>query len=318
MAAAKLDQRDVRIDPLLSSISIAFKNAAYIASEVAPVIPSAFDGGKFTQYNQADWFRDEAGKRGAGARAKRGDFGITFATYFCEEVAFAREIPDEIRRNAMDPIRPDQDASNYATDKVLLSKEVRVAAKFNTAANWATGHSVTLAGATQWSDYSASDPIGDIEAGVDKIKSKTGKKPNVMIVPASVWKSLKHHPDIVDRIKYSQRGIVTVELLAELVEIERILKAEAIVTASNEGVAAGAETYSYVWGKDVWLGYITPNPGIQEPTAMYQFAVNGVTGRAVRRWREEPEHQDVIEAYELVDEHIVSTLLGYVIKAAVL
>lgn len=316
LPAAKLDSRDVRIDPLLSSISVAFHNDQFIAPTVAPVIPTTVDGGKYALYTQADWFRDEAGKRGPGASAKRGDFGITFATFFCEEYAFGKEVPDEIRRNAMDPIRPDQDATMYATEKVMLNKEVRVATKMNTAANWATGHTVTKSGTGQWNDYGGSDPLADIETAIDTIKGKTGKKPNTITIPYPVWKALKHHPDIVDRIKYSQRGIVTVELFQELVEIDRVLRADAIYTTTNEGVADGSETYAYVWGKDVWVGYVTPNPGVQEPTAMYQFAVNGQQGRQVRRWRDENHHQDIVEAFELVDEKVVSTLCGYTIKAA--
>jgi hypothetical protein len=120
---ARLDPRDVRVDPLLTSISVAYRNQVYIAPVIAPVIPSQLDAGKFAVYNQADWFRNEARKRAVATRAKRGEFGLTFDSYLCEEVAFAREVPDEIRRNAMDPIRPDQDAVEYATDKVMLARK---------------------------------------------------------------------------------------------------------------------------------------------------------------------------------------------------
>lgn len=311
---SKLDARDVRVDPLLSKISVAFRNPVYIAPDIAPVIPSQVDAGKYAVYNQPDWFRNEAAKRAAGTRAKRGDYGISFDSYLCEEIAFAREVPDEIRRNAMDPIRPDQDATDYATDKILLAKEVRVATQMTTAANWATGNSTTLSGTGQWSDYSGSDPISDIETAKDTIHGKTGMLINTMVLPFNVWQKLKHHPDVVDRIKYSQRGVVTLELLQELFDIERIMLARALYTTTNEGVAAASTTYTYVWGKDVVLAYVAKNPGVQQPTAMYQFSSGA---RAVRRWREEAEHQDVVEAYELIDEVIVSTLLGYVIKSAI-
>lgn len=312
MPLVKTDARDVRVDPLLTGISIGFRNPAYIAPDIAPVIPSQLDAGKYTVYDQPSWFRNEAAKRAASSRAKRGDAGLTFASFLCEEVAFAREVPDEVRQNAMDPIRPDQEATEHATDKILLAKEVRVATKINTTANW--GGSATLAGADQWSDYSGSDPVSVIETGIDAIHGKTGFRANTMTLPWPVWKSLKHHPDIIDRIKYSQRGIATIELLQELFEIPRILLARAIYTTTNEGVAAGSETYTYVWGKHVWLGYVAPNPGLMSPTAMYQFVS---APRGIRRWREEAEHQDVVEAYEKIDEKVVSSLMGYVIRDAV-
>lgn len=314
MALAKLDARDVRIDPLLSGLSVAYRNGIYVAPVIAPQISSQYDGGKYAVYSQAEWFRNEAAKRAAGTRAKRGEYGISFDTFFCEEIAFAREVPDEVRQNAMDPIRPDQDATEFATDKVMLAKEVRVATKLLLTTNWATGHNATLAGAQQWDDYTGSDPVSDIENAIDTMHGKTGLRANTMVIGYPVWRALKHHPDIVDRIKYSQRGIVTTELLQELVDMERIIVGKALVTASNEGVAAGSEVYTYIWGKDVWIGYVAKNPGIMAPSAMYQF-VSGPRG--VRAWREEPEHQDVREAFEKCDEKIVSNLLGYVIKEAV-
>lgn len=314
MALAKLDSRDVRVDPLLSGISVAYRNRTYIGPVVAPVIPSQLDAGKYAVYNQADWFRNEARKRAAGTRAKRGEYGITFESYLCEETAFAREVPDEIRRNAMDPIRPDQDATEYATDKVMLAKEVRIATRMMTAATWATGNTATLAGTDQWNDYQNSDPISDLEAALDVMHGKTGVRANTAIIPYAVWKALKHHPDIVDRIKYSEKGLVTMDLIGEIFDIPRILVAEALYTTTNEGVAAGSEVYQYVWGKDVWVGYVAPNPGTMTPTAMYQFSS---AARGIRRWREEAEHQDVVEAFELCDEKVVSNLLGYTIKAAI-
>lgn len=312
MPPARLDPRDVRIDPLLNNVSIHFKNELYIGPIVAPVIPTVQDGGRYPVYNQADWFRNEAGVRAVGTRAKRGDYGMTFDSYLCMEVAYAKEVPDELVRNAMDPIKPRQDAVMFASDKILLAKEVRVANKFNTAANWTSNDN--LAGGNRFDQYDTSDPISVVENAIDLIQGRTGYKPNTMSLPKSVWKALKHHPDLVDRIKHSEKGIVTVQLLQELFEIPRILLAEAIYTTSNEGVAAGAETYQYVWGKHVWLGYVAPNPGVYTPTAMYQFQVGA---RGLRSWREEAEKQEVLEAAEMVDEKVVSKLLGHLIQNAV-
>lgn len=41
----------------------------------------------------------------------------------------------------------------------------------------------------------------------------TGKKPNFCIMAPDVFYALKNHDAIMDRIKYTQRGVITAELL---------------------------------------------------------------------------------------------------------
>ena len=49
----------------------------------------------------------------------------------------------------------------------------------------------------------------------------TGKKPNFAIMAPDVFYALKNHDAIKDCIKYTQKGVITLDLIAEF-EIENI------------------------------------------------------------------------------------------------
>ena len=62
-----------------------------------------------------------------------------------------------------------------------------------------------------------------------------------------MWRQLKHHPDFVDRFKYTTSESITTEMNARLMEIERILVIKSIQNKADEGVTA---SYSFTASKD--------------------------------------------------------------------
>ena len=73
----------------------------------------------------------------------------------------------------------------------------------------------------QWNQAS-SDPLSDVAQWLIDFRQVTGFAPNVCVMGAYVMKSLKQHPDIIDRIKYTQRGIVTEDLIATLFDVDEL------------------------------------------------------------------------------------------------
>ncbi|MCV5968910.1 hypothetical protein, partial [Lactococcus petauri] len=60
---------------------------------------------------------------------------------------------------------------------------------------------------------------------------------------------LRQHPKIIDRIKYTGRDVATVEFLAALFGVARVVVGDAIY--SNDAGTA----FTDVWGKDVVVAY---------------------------------------------------------------
>ena len=70
----------------------------------------------------------------------------------------------------------------------------------------------------QWSDP-ASNPIVQFSDLQTNFVEQSGRKANTLVLGARTITQLKNHPDIIDRIKYTQRGVVTTDLLASLFDI---------------------------------------------------------------------------------------------------
>jgi len=84
----------------LAGVSVAYQNKDYIADRVFPILDGADPKAKITKYLKGAWFRDEAGIRAAGTRAKRGGYPITSVSIATDEYAYAKEVTDEDRRFA--------------------------------------------------------------------------------------------------------------------------------------------------------------------------------------------------------------------------
>ena len=60
------------------------------------------------------------------------------------------------------------------------------------------------------------DPIGDMSRWTIEFRKKAGQAPNTMVLGAYTMAALKQHPAVIERIKYTQRGIVTEDLIATM------------------------------------------------------------------------------------------------------
>ena len=299
---------DVHVDRAIRNVAIRYSNGLFIADVVAPQVNVEHESDKYFVFTKGDWFRDDADNdRAPGTRAPRGGFSLTTETYSLYEAAFASAVPDRIRDNADDPLRPFEDASRYASQMVMLRRERRAAATLFAASQWGTDKTV----ANQWSDFTNSDPASDLALGMDTIMSSTGQQANTLLIGREVFTQLRQHPDGLDRYKHTQTGIMTPELVAAWLGVERLVIGNAIVNTANEGASA---SMSYVWGKNALLMYTTDNPSISEPSASYTFQRGGM---ATKRWREEAEAQDVVEATLLARTIRTATDCGYYFASVV-
>src|SRR4030065_1573303 len=92
------DSRDLIVGGPLPNISLAYRNKSYIADRVFPIIDRVSPRAKIARYLKGAYFRDEAGIRGAGARANRGGYEVDMISLNTKEYAFAKEVTDEDRR----------------------------------------------------------------------------------------------------------------------------------------------------------------------------------------------------------------------------
>ena len=301
---------DVHVDAILTNMSVAYMQEAYafVASRAFPQVSVAKQTDKYFVYDQADFFRDQVQRRADGTQSAGTGYSLSTATYAAEVYALHKDIGDQTRANADDPLDMDMDATRFLTQQMLIRQEVEWAASAFTTGVW--GSDVTPG--TLW-DAANSTPIANIETAKNTVLTNTGYVPNTVIMSYKVFSALMDNADIVDRIKYTSQESVTEDLLARLFNVDRVLiMAGTYNTAANGATAS----YSQIGDKDVLVCYTPENPGLMVPSAGYTMVWNGVssgmgTSSAISRFRMEAEKADRIEIEAAWDTKIVSSALGY-------
>ena len=308
---------DVHIDAILTNISVAYiqDQNAFVASKVFPTIPVEKQSDKYFVYTKGDWFRDEAQLRAPATESAGSGYNLTTATYNTQVYAFHKDVDDQVRANADNPLNPDRDATSFITQRMLLRQEIQWASEFFTTSVWATDSTPT----NLWNDYTSSDPIGDVETGKSTMLNSTGYLPNTLVMGYDVFRQLRNHPDIVDRVKYTSAENVTEDILARFFGVDRILVARAV---KNTGLEGAATSMSSIVGKNAALYYVAPSAGILTPSAGYQFAWRGVSDGmganiGITRFRMPELRADRIEAQMAWDNKVIAADLGYFFSACV-
>jgi len=327
IAKAQPTASNVHVNAPLTNISVAYiqSQADFIADKVFPIVPVDKQTDIYWVYTKNDWFRDEAQQRAPGTESSGGGYSVDSTnTYSCKVYAYHKDVPDQVRSNADAALDVDRDATLFVTQRLLIRRErVWADAYFGASKGWKDYTGVAGVPAAnqfrQWSDYTSSDPVGDIKTGRLYIKGITGFRPNTLVLSENVFETLKIHPDIIDRYKYTSSSVITIDMLAKLFEVDRILIAGGVYSSTNEGAAT--PTYTWIMDKGALLVYSAPNPGLLTPSAGYTFAWKGLSSlgyaTAIKNFRMEHLESDRIEGQAAYDCKLVGADLGAYFATAI-
>jgi len=311
----------------LSAISIGYKNQMFIGDRVFQDVPVNKQADYFYYFQKGAFFRNDAGVRGPGGRARRGGYIVADTEYSCIERAFAVPIPIETINNADDALQPWETGVNFSTLKVLLSKEVVISTMCCTAANWTSSNDAEGG----WAAGAGNTFIADMINAKKTVRQLIGVNPNVLVMDSKTLDELKQESSLLDRIKYTgTQGApadVTSQTLAQLFELDEVLIGNAIYSDAEEVLAGTDFSAVDLWETNATKGsaflfYRPPAPAREMPSAGYVFQWKGGAGhpdlvlpgdayRDVRYWWEDAEKQWVVEASENYDAQVTMADAGY-------
>lgn len=291
---------DVHVDRPLTEISVAYLQSMddFVADKVFPSLPVAKQSDRYFTYDKGYWFRTEAQKRAPSSESAGAGWKVdSTPSYYADIWAIHKDIDDAIRANADQPLDMDRDATEFVTRQLVLRREKEFAAKYFTTGIWTGSTTATdIVVAAKW-DAASSDPVDDVEEQKEAVRQRTGFKPNVMVVTPQVHRALKSNASILDRIKYTQRAVVTEDILAALFGVDKYL----VANGTNELAAEGATSnMQFIFGADgVLLVYAAPRPGILQPSGGYTFNWSGFLGSnqgwRIKRFRMDALSSDRVE-----------------------
>lgn len=329
------DPSQLYIDPILSGFSVGYKDQNLYGEQIFPVTRVRTQSGRYRVFDRSDWLifpdRREPGTVANEIRGRK----WSEDTFQTKEHSLQAPVFDEERQELSSlgglanatfggalQIDPERDATTLVTRSLMLGHEKKVADTVRNTANYPAGHTVTLAGAQQWNDYtngvtSTSDPVTAIIAAIRVITSKIGKPPNTMIIPAMGTTYINNHPRIIAR--YQNFALTVGDAFQQLTGFTgRIITVDSLYNTADNIDAAEVITLSSLWGYDVWLGFIDPSDGQNVQTFGKTFSQLYPAGdyRPTDRWREENRKADLVRTSWKYDLKIVSGIAGYLIKNA--
>lgn len=323
--------RSLYINAPLTNISVGWQQTEtarqYVADQVFPQVPVNQQGGLYWKYKKEDWFRGQAEKRAPATESAGGGWDVETDTYFADVWAVHKDLADQDRANASQMFNLERDAAIWCTQNILQAREREWTSTFMTTGVWtgatgigggASGTDLTgaaSAGSNQFVqfDLAGSDPIGLVSGQIIGMARRSGWRPNTLVMGPLVWNALLNNTSIIERIKYSERGFPTEELLMRAFNVQRLFVTWGIQTTANYG--ATTPTYDFLAADSMLLCYSTPTPSLQQPTAGYIFTWAGFLGAGafggrIKRFRMEAIESDRIEGEMAFDMKVISPELG--------
>ena len=300
-------------DPVLVAITIAYRNATYIADEVFPRVTVGKEEFKYWEYPIAETFALPDTKVGRRGQPNEIDLTAIEVPANTDDYGLDDPIPVNDIMNAPPNHSPVDRATVQLTDYIMLDREKRAADLAFNAANYPAGNKIVLAGANQFSDFAGSDPLDVINTGLDACLVR----PNIAVVGQEAWTKLKQHPDILKSVNRTSgdKGNASKRDVAELFELEDILVGASRLSTARKGQPAAL---SRVWGKHISLQFRDRNADTR----------SGLTFGYTAQWGARIAGQETdtkiglrggqrVRVGESVKELIVASQAGYFIEDAV-
>ncbi|APY32516.1 hypothetical protein LFZ5_11070 [Salmonella enterica subsp. enterica serovar Apapa str. SA20060561] len=267
------------VDPVLTSIARGYKNAALVGENIFPIVPTDKEGVTVPTFGKSAFVEYDT-ERAVGAnsnilvREKTGKLDLVLNEH---DLA----APVDYREQAESMFNEEAKAIRRVTNGVNLRRELYAARLAQDPKVYAKENVRALAAAERWAGGKG-DPIGVIEAGIEAVRNKTGLRPNLMTMGASVMALLKFHPAIQAAIGANERKRITLEILKDLFQVEDVVVGEPVSMASMKDAQDKDKTPSDIWADNLMLHYVgkpqagTDSADENEPSFGYTLRRKGM------------------------------------------
>lgn len=301
--------RDLHIDKNLTEVAINYRPQNMIVDMIAPIVNVSKETDLYPVYTRGEIMALESTLRSRGAEARKITRTVSSAGYVVKNYALGADVYLEDRVN-LDPVYEAElftGAAQYLTNKLTMDWEYRVLQAVGSASNVSTGF---LCGSA-WTS-STGDPISQLVQQIEQVQASTGQRPNGILMGWKAWRLLSRNANARNLINGTNNGggFVTRQRVADLLEVEKFLVAEAFFNTANE---SQAETLVSPFADKVLAYYAPPNPSREVPSFMYSFrwAAPGLPNLVAERHPYDSKKKvETVEVGYYQDEKITGSAYG--------
>lgn len=306
--------RALHIDHHLSNVAINYRPAGFIADRIFPVVQVPKQSDTYVIFEQADLFRRENTRRSRGGEANKIQSRVSSSSFYCENFALKADVTLEDRANA-DPIFVqgfEEGRVMRVQDALFLDWELRVANIVNDASQ--VGSSTAVASA--WTDYTNSEPLGDLWTAIDNVELATGYRPNRALFSGTAWRNFRRNGAVID--KAINPHVSGGGLYPSVTQVEDLLEMKVLVGNAwyNTAEEALGLSLSQIWQDHVLIYYAPERPSMEAPSFGYYFrwAAPGLPNMQVERHPfDSRRHCSEVEIGYYQDEVVTAKPLGFLV-----
>jgi hypothetical protein len=248
--------KDIRLaNPILGNLMLTgvAQGVAAAAPVLFPRLPTALRGFQLASMGD-EATRAYNTRRAPGTATKQVKVSWKGQTYTVDQHAIDVPIPRELIQEQDEALRLNvgmnidisQIAVNTALQILNLSYEMEAAAIGTDAAAYGA-NVLALTGDAKWSAAKGT-PVTDIRKHTETIRKATGRRPNVLVLGASVLNPLTMNAEVKSYLPNSVLGPATLDQLKTILNVPAIVVADMVWTAENGAV-------SDIWGNNAILAY---------------------------------------------------------------
>ena len=239
-------------------------------------------------------------------RALRADSNIRLSAdvdkveYLCEEHDIAAPLDYRELNESDFKLELRESISNKAI--IEYKKELIAAELATNALNFETSNVEALSGKDVFDDPD-SKPLTLLGDAISTLQLNLGADYELnMVISKEVWKVLKEHESILSKIQYAMKGVVTSEILKELLDFK-----------GNIIIADSVHDKKFIWGKNIVLGVIPKKINtVYTPSFGYTFQKKGYP--LIDSWMSEDRNTKKIRYKDCFDMKIMDKKSGFLIS----
>lgn len=244
-------------NPILSNYAQGIQNSSFIATKIFPVVgvSEAESSGKIPRISKDHFVLSDAKRAPRSATPEVNVNPIDgYIQYNCVHNALG--VPVDFTEKKGKVIDLMLHNTMVVQQKIELAREKAVADILRTSGNYTLSN--THSPANKWSNTSTSDPLADIALAKAGISTNIGREDGIKVMMGVAgWNTFKVHPKVLELIKYSQAGVVTLQLAAALLEVDEVYVGRAVSAATPTSAMTS------IWGDDVIVYSSQPAAGQQ-------------------------------------------------------
>lgn len=335
--------------PYLTEVAVGnmFSEAAargFIGDKIAPKVTVPALEFKYLDFDIGHWFARKAkkiasGNTGDASNYERVDYNGSYKDGVLDIWGVGRATPRHFQGLA--GIDPETMDAKYVGAQMALIREYEILSTVFKTSTWKgnggaatdfAGAASTALGSNQiaYVNASGADTVADI-AQLQRLVAiqNGGLRPNTLVLGDQVATALHTQTAMKGRVGGGALGktVVDPSFLAEVfagLGITNLLINRAVENSgTDEAPSMAAMGGAANWDKMIWLGFVSPTPAVDSPSALYHFVgddniIDGmVDGVVVERWFDNDSKKFVTDGTTVLGPKRTSLVSGVLVTNAV-